>query len=303
MLVGSSMKRYIEEIAKTGSYLILIDEQLNEPNGYLRSLHFIYKVSGGKIRKFVVWEPGRNCNRPLDTTLAGVEYVHPSIFSPSNDLHCVFANDEKELKYQYVEEYVEFQVPSVFVVNRANFIPKTWTLSHKPLESKTPLTPRYFKTELNKYLDSTGLNSFQLSETRNLAFTEVHYLHQAITSERANDLTDLFDFEDERLAVSPIWDWAINLLRLKEENRVSNTYVFIFNAFRPLIERNKSVEKTARVFDSFLKKCKYTLEDLEKRRRKNLKNMMDKYKKMLKTTKETFFSLILQKQLRRLQCL
>jgi len=297
------MKTCIEEIEKTGSYLILIDEQLNESNGYLRSLHFIYRMSEGRIRKFVVWEPGRNCNKPLDTTLAEVEYIHPSSFLPSNDLHCVFVNDEKEEKYQYVGDYVEFQVPSVFVVNHANFIPKVWSLSHKPLESKTPLTPRYFKTELNKYLDSIGLNHFQLSETRNLAFTEVNYLHQAITSERANVLTDLLNFEDEKLAISPIWDWAINLLRLKEENRVSNMYVFIFNAFRPLIERNKSVEKTARVFDSFLKRCRYNLENLDKRRWRNLKKMTDNYQKMLKTTKETLLSLILQKQLLRLQCL
>jgi len=260
-------------------------------------------MSEGRIRKFVVWEPGRNCNKPLDTTLAEVEYIHPSSFSPSNDLHCVFVNDEKEEKYQYVGDYVEFQVPSVFAVNHENFVPKIWSLPHKPLESKTPLTPRYFKTELNKYLDSMGLNGFQLPETSNLAFTEVHYLHQAITSERASDLTELFDFEDERLVVSPIWDWAINLLGLKEENRVSNMYVFIFNAFRPLIERNKSVEKTARVFDSFLKRCNYNLENLEKRRRRNLKNMTDKYQKIMKITKETLLNLILQKQLKRLQCL
>lgn len=297
------MKHDLREVCTTRSFIILVDEQLNQSNGYLRSLQLLVRLSEGKIKRAVVWKPGRNCNKPLDTSGTKLEFVHPSDFSPMNALNCVFANDEKEEVYSYVDRYVEFEVPSIFVLNHAGFIPKAWRLSAKPLESKSTFTPRYFQVELNKYLESTGLANFQLSETRNLAFTEACYLHHAITSERAKTLSDLFDFEDRRLVISPIWDWVIDLLALKEENRVANVYAFVFNALRPLLERNKDVGKTASIFESFLKKYRYDSEVLSKMRRANFKSMSDDYKLLLKEMSENLFRSILKVQLEKLGCL
>jgi hypothetical protein len=296
------LKHDLSEVCRTRSFIIFIDEQLNESNGYLRSLHFLARLSEGKIRRVIIWEPGRNCNEPLDTSGIHLEFVHPSVFSPIDTLHCVFVNDEKEDAYSYVDKYVEFGVPSIFVLNHAVFIPKAWRLSAKPLESKCPYTTRYFQVELNKHLESTGLANFQLSETRNLAFTEICYFHHGITSERAMTLIDLFNFEDKRLAISPIWDWAINLLSLKAENRVTNVYAFVFNALRPLIEKNKDVTKVASSYESLLKSCRYKIEALRKTRKANFKSMSDNYLLLLKETSESFFRSLLKVQLEKLRC-
>ena len=297
-----ALKRDLEEVYRTKSFMIFVDEQLHESNGYLRSLPLLVKLYN--IRRVVVWEPGRNCNKPLNISGFPIQFIHPSNFSPTaNGLACVFANDERDEMYIYVDKYVEFEVPSVFVLNHASFTPKAWKLSAKPLESKCPFVPRHFLVELNKYLESTGLTDFQLRETRNLAFTEACYLHNSITSERAKNLTDLFDFDDKRLAISPIWDWAINLLSLKEENRVANVYAFVFNAFRPHIERNKHVEKTASTFNSFLKRCRYDPEYLNRIRKTNLKTMTHESLLLLKETKEERLRSILKVQLERLGCL
>jgi len=292
----------LAEVYKTNSFIIFIDEQLSDSNGYLRSLHFLIRLSDDKIRNVVVWEPGKNCNKPLDVFGGKFEFIHPSLFSRTNELCCVFANDEKEEEYSYVDKYVEFEVPSIIVVNHVNFIPKAWRLSAKPLESKTQFTPHHFQVELNRYLSSTCLAAYQLPETKNLAFTEVCYLHHAITSEQPKTLPEIFSFENDALAISPIWDWAINLLILKEENKVTNIHAFIFNALRPHIERNKDVEKVANIFENFLKKHRYNIEVITSTRRKILKNKLQKYNYLLKETDEDILKFLLQIQMRKLQC-
>ena len=296
------MKRDLLEVCATRSFIILVDTQLHESNGYLRSLPLLVRLYGQSIKRAVVWEPGKNCNKPLNISGIPIEFIHPSNFSPTDALTCVFANDEKDEVYRYVDKYVEFEVPSIFVLNHARFIPKAWNLSAKPLESKCQFVPRHFQVELNRYLEFTGLADFQLPETKNLAFTELCYLHNAVTSKRAKNLVDLFNFDDQRLAISPIWDWAINLLTLKEENRVANVYAFVFNAFRSLIEKNKHVEKTASAFNSFLKDCRYASENINQIRKAHLKTMTHEYLLLREETKEELLRSILTVHLERLGC-
>ena len=296
------MRQELIDICKTNSFLIFIDEQVGDQNGYLRSFHLLLRLSDGKIKKVIVWEPGRNCNKPLNVSGVQIEFIHPSTFLKTKDFCCVFANDDKDEEYGYVERYVEFEIPSIIVVNHANFIPKAWKLSAKPLESKTQFTPRRFQVELNKYLSSTGLFAYQMPETKNLAFTEICYLHQAITTEHPKTLTELFSFENDLLAISPIWDWAINLLTLKEENKVANIYAFIFNALRPHIERNKDVEKVANIFENFLKKHHYNIETIMSTRRKIFNDKIQQYNYLLNQTDENFLKFLLQIQMRRIQC-
>jgi hypothetical protein len=296
------LTRELNEILKNNSFLIFIDDQLGNSNGYLRSLHLLVRISDNKIRKVVTWEPGRNCNKPLNIFGPQLEFIHPTYFLNVKDVCCVFVNDEREEEYGYVDKYVEFEIPSIFVINHANFIPKAWRLSAKPLESKTQFPPRHFQVELNKYLNSTGLSGYQLTETKNLAFTEICYLHHHLTGERPKTLTELFAFDNDLLAISPIWDWAINLLTLKDENRVTNIYAFIFNAFRPLIERNKDVKKVASIYEDFLKKYHFNIKTLREARNRILKGIFERYKCLLNQTDKDILKSLLQIQMGALQC-
>ncbi|MEM2111084.1 MAG: hypothetical protein QXX08_04305 [Candidatus Bathyarchaeia archaeon] len=301
MLQGQ-LESDFEQVCSDKSFLVFIDHQLNEPNGYLRSLPFVTRLSGGKVKRVVVWEPGRNCNKPLDLSLDGIDFVHPRDFSPINVLHCVIANDEKERIFGYVDKFVEFAVPSIFILSHGSFTPKAWEHSGKPLDSKTSIPPRHFETELNRYLDRTRLTEFQLLETKNLAFTEVCCFHSLIKSERVRTLVDLFDFKDDILTISPIWDWATNLLKLLKENTVANIHAFVFNALRPLIERNKDVSKVSNCFESFIRQCNYDSEILAKIRHIGLKKNFGKYKDLLRESYGSIFGKFLNIQMERLKC-
>ena len=93
---------------------------------------------------------------------------------------------------------------------------------------------------LNEYIEANHLVSYQLRETSNLAITEACCIHTQLTSERPANIVDLFDFEDPRLSISPIWDWSLALCRLKKENIVSNTYTFAFVGVHFLAGGHKS---------------------------------------------------------------
>ncbi|MEM2145819.1 MAG: hypothetical protein QW279_10685 [Candidatus Jordarchaeaceae archaeon] len=294
------LERTLEEVLKKNSFIIFIDEQLANSNGYLRSLPLLIRISGNKIRNVIVWEPGQNCNKPLNLSLTDLNFIHPSSFFKTNELCCLFSNDEKDEMFRYVHKYVESEIPSIIVINNGNFIPNSWRISAKPLESKTYFPPYYFQSELNKYLNSKGLTLYQLPETKNLAFTEICYIHYAITSEKPKKITEIFDFEYDALVISPIWDWAINLLTLKKENKASNMEVFIFDALRPHIERNKDVEKVAIIFETFLKKYHNDIELIISTRKKIFKNQQYDY--LLKQTSENILNTIIQFQLRKLKC-
>jgi len=282
--------------------MIFIDKQLYDSNGYLRSLPLLSRLSGKKLKRAIVWEPGRNCNKPFNLIETPIEFIHPSDFSHTDTLTCVFANDEKDEMYSYVDKYVEFGGPSILVVNHPNFIPKKWRFTGKSLESKCSFVPRNFHVELNKYLESNGLNDFQLLETKNLGFIELCYLHTSITSENPKNLNDLFDFNDKRLAISPMWDWVLKILSLKKENKVANVYTFVFNAFRPLVEKNKNVTKIASIFFSFLKGFGYSQEKVRKTRKRNFKDVKNECLLFLEETTEEKLRSIIKNQMERLEC-
>jgi hypothetical protein len=302
-MLGMILKDQIQELMKARSFMIMVDTQLSEANGYLRSLHFLARISENALRRAVVWEPGRNCNKPLDTTGTNLEFIHPRVFCFSDLLHCIFVNDEKDGRYSYIDRYVEASIPSIVVVNRGKFIPKAWMWTGKPLESKSPFMPCGFEFEIDQFLTQNGLLDFQLRDTKNFAFTEINALHDAATSERAKTVVDLFDFDDERLSPSPIWDWAIALLRLRRENTVANMHVFLFNALRPLLERNKDVGAIASGFESFLKLHRNDEELVSENRKRKLKMGTDGWLRALQSIENSYIRSRLRLQLRRLGCL
>lgn len=267
----------LDTITSSRGFLIFLDEQLADSNGYLRALPLISRIANRRIKYVVVWEPGKNCNKPINLTDTNFKFILPSSFVPRNELHCVFVNDEKEEEHSYLSKYIESGVPSIIVVNHQKFIPKQWRTSSKTIEDKTNYIPHSYKIVLNKFLESNGLSTFQLRETNNLAFTETCYIHFILTSERCEKITDLFNFEDKRLALSPIWDWCISLCRLKKENLVANTLAFTFNAFRPSIEANKYVSQVAKKIDSFLQRYHYSQTAIEEIRKKMITDQSSFY--------------------------
>jgi|GEM_PF-4767989 len=218
-----------------------VDPQVSQSNGYLRSLPLLSRVSRVKFDKVVTWEAGKNCKVPLAFSTDSIGYVSPSA-EVGSGVHCVYANDETEEKFGHLAKYVESGRRIAVVVDHEGFIPSDWESSGKPVESKFEVLPKFYLREFNRYVEAKGLSAAgpfdPKTSTRNLALFEAGELHWAITGRRPKSPAELLDFQDDRLCISPIWVWAERLIKLKQENVVSNRLVFIFNALRPSIEIN-----------------------------------------------------------------
>jgi len=293
----------LQSIHKNKSFLILIDNQTNQSNGYLRSLPLLIRLTSNKLKKIVVWEPGRNCNKPLNLVNSKLLFIRPANVNFSDEIHVVFGNDEYEKKYRHVERTIEMRIPSIIVVDRADFIPKGWKNVGKTLESKCSLPPLYFASEFTEYLKNSGLDEYQIPGTKNLVFAELNYFHNLLTGNSAAVLSDLFNFEEDKLSISPMWDWLLKLLLLKEENIVRNFRIFSFNAMRPWIERNKDVRLVADIFADFLRKMQYSKHQLIRLRKVKLRKINGLIKKIRKETKSNFIRNFIVNQLERVKCL
>jgi hypothetical protein len=297
------VKGMLRDIHENKNFLIFIDSQTNQSNGYMRSLSLLTRLSGDGLKRIVVWEPGRNCNKPLNLLDTELLFIRPNNVTFSNELHVVFGKVEQEEEYRHVERIVEMRIPSIIVVDRSKFIPKGWKNVGKTLESKCSFPPLHFTSEFADYTSNSGLDEYQIPETRNLVFAELNYFHSLLTGNRADALGDLFDFEEDKLSASPIWNWILKLLFLKEENRVKNFRVFSFNAMRPWIERNKDVRLTADIFTDFLRSLRYSKQKLVKLRKIKLRKTNSLVRKILKEAKGGFMGDLIVSQLEKVQCL
>lgn len=293
----------LRDIHENKHFVIFIDTQTNQSNGYLRSLPLLIRLSGDGLKRTIIWEPGRNCNKPLNLLDLELLFIHPTNVTFSNEMHVAFGNTEREEEYRHVERIVEMRIPSIIVIDRSGFIPKGWKSVGKTLESKCSFPPLYFRSEFVDYLSRSGLDEYQIPETMNLVFAELNYLNSLLTGKRAEVLGDLFNFDDDKLSASPIWDWVLKLLLLKEENRVKNFRIFSFNAMRPWIERNKDVRMIADIFTDFLRSLRYSKEKMIRVRKTKLQKTSSQFRSVLKEVKGNFMEGLVVNQLERVKCL
>jgi hypothetical protein len=199
--------------------------------------------------------------------------LHADTIDPG--LITIFCREDLESHFHYVSYLVECQYPRIFVTTHQSFSPETWKIAGKKLEDRTPHLSVSFESLYREFLKNHHYSSFQLKETKNVELFLVATFTHAMTGKKVRSLFDLFDFSDPLLSLSPIWDWAIRLLEMKKENIVANMSVFIFNAWRPWIERNIYVDGIKTIYFDFLKDMQFSLRKIQNCRSEFLSDSKD----------------------------
>jgi hypothetical protein len=289
------------DIIQNKTFLVLIDPHIKESNGYLRSVPLIERLSGYSLDTTIAWEAGKNCKKPLNICHNNLSFVHPLHVQNESRFLAIAVNSVNDEKTNYVQRMIDRPTPRVFITDNYDYVPSGWSLSFLPLTQRSHLAPLSFMTELGRLLKQDQLESYVLRETKNLAFIELAYLNHKITGEKVSNLVNLFDYQSEESAILPIWDWALNLLDLKDQNAVVDKLTFVFNAFRPWIDQHMYVNSVSNVVYEHLNSVNFNAKTLRDERQKILKLDKSRLMEKIQDDNDPTFQRLIRKQMERIQ--
>jgi hypothetical protein len=236
----------LKSIKSSKGYLVLNDEQVSQNSGYMRSLplltHFLKHDIAGVVGKpsshECIW-PAPVGNFPYSYVPVGTD---DSLQIPrKTGMLCVYVHEGLDDQLHYVSECIEKKYPTLFITTKPRYIPAGWKKSGLTLEDRSEHSMDYLGL-LKDYCHTLGLKTRLPMSTENLTFIELYYIHTHLTNRTIVKVDQLFDFEDPRLTISPIWDMAIKIAWLKEENPHSDPADFVFSSICPYIEKSSDLE-------------------------------------------------------------
>ena len=257
----------LADLIHSNSYTTCIDPQFGYSNGYPRALPLLLSLPDQRPISIVTPQPGNNCTTPINLFSENVHFTTPVDVEFSDEFQIILVDRESESQCGYISRMIEYQSPKIFLVQESGFIPNSWIFSEKRLEDRASVTPIRFEQKYLATIRDYNLESFQMPETKNIFFVLLAYIQSLLTGRKPANLTDIFNYDDPRLTVTPIWDLAIRAIELRQDNHVQNNRVFLFNAFRPWLERNKDVSIVSQKIDNLLSLCKYQIPLIKERRR------------------------------------
>lgn len=260
----STLTLWINEVQSDSAYFVFYDPQAKESNGYLRSYPLLASLIGDNHFSLISKEAGHNCPIPinlLENTKARASLIGTPLLS--DEISVIHVDAEEDEKLGYVTDYIETTTPRIFITGEESYVPSKWKITGRNLQDRTQISRQKFEKVYSSFLAQNELTDYQLAETKNIAFLYLAKIHHQLTGERVHHLAELFDYENPNLAASPIWDLALRIIKLREENRVSDLKAFTFNALRPWIERNMYVDVVAERILQMMDTKKKTTEDIQ----------------------------------------
>lgn len=266
-----TLSLWIDEVQSDHTYFVYYDSQAGESNGYLRSYPLLASVMGTKLFSLISEFAGKNCRRPVN--LLSNPNTHSMVIGDDlylDEISIIHVEPRLDQETGYVTKYLETNVPRIFLTGNPEYMPARWMESGRTLLDRCPYQIQKYETYYADYLEKKDLTAYQLEETKNIIFLHLAKINSQLTGKRKNHLTDLFDYEDPNLAPSPIWDIAVRVLMLKNENYVQNIEIFIFNAMRPWIEKNMYIDSVSTKIFSLIKEGKYSVKGIQTLREQKL---------------------------------
>lgn len=260
----STLTVWINDIQSDSAYFVFYDPQAKEANGYLRSYPLLASLMGDNRFSLISKEAGHNCPIPvnlLENTDARASLIGTPLLS--DEISVIHVEAEEDEKLGYVTDYIETTTPRIFISGEERYVPSKWKITGRNLQDRTQIARQRFETVYSSFLSQNELTDYQLAETKNIAFLYLAKIHHQLTGEKVHHLAELFDYENPNLAASPIWDLALRIIKLREENKVSDLKAFTFNSLRPWIERNMYVDAVAERILQLMDTKKKTIEDIQ----------------------------------------
>jgi hypothetical protein len=291
----------INSIKSSKSYLVFYDDQVLQKYGYLRSLPLLTHILKRENASVVGKQPDKDCIFPIP--IGDVPYTYIPIgcdvtlqIPGKTGVLCVYVDEELDEDLHYVSECIEQKYPMILVVAKPAYIPKGWKKSGLTLEDRSEYSMDYLGL-LKDYAKSRGLSTNIKISMNNLALIELYHIHTHLTNKTLLKTEDLFDFEDPRLTISPIWDIAIKIAFIKEENQDSDN--FVLSCISPYFEKDSDLE---RVGDKILKLLSHYSFDWEKIKHyrdvtKVSQFSIKKNRDLIETMENSYLRKILQNQL------
>jgi len=262
----STLLTIIEDIESENSYFIYYDPQAKEANGYLRSFSLIAAHNGNKQITVVSKKAGNNCEIPVNLLSDSMHFSLVGSSLKPSELSVVHIDPELDASDGYVTNYLETHAPKVFLTGECDYVPSKWCDNGRDLLQRCTHPIQKYEKIFAIYLSESSLNEYKLDETKNLAFIQISKINSLLSNKITHSLFDLFDYQNPDLAPSPIWDIAIRIWKLQENNIVRKKSTFIFNALRPWIERNMDVSKLAEIIHELIKSANYSIDGICEKR-------------------------------------
>lgn len=235
---------YIQDIIRNNNYLIIIDTQSSQPFGFLRSVPLLHEISGCMDLSIFYPEAAISGNHPLKL-IQDISFLDPSNCSDKNSiLTLIILNSEFEEETGYVSSIIETNTPKIFVGDCVGFTPKNWRYSGKSIEEKSIIIPLKYDRVYSEVIEKNCLQEFQLKRTKNIFFNNLYRLKYHLLGKKSAEISDLFNFEEEILAITPIWDILVELLcNVKSDS--DDQFNDIFISLKPWIEDEKDVKSVS----------------------------------------------------------
>ncbi|EHQ36188.1 hypothetical protein [Methanoplanus limicola] len=234
---------YIQDIIRNNNYLIIIDTQSSQPFGSLRSVPLLHEISGCMDLSIFDPEAAISRNFPLKL-IQDISFQDLSNCSDKGSLlSLIILNSGYEEKTGYVSSIIESNTPKIFVGDSIGFTPKNWRYSGKSIEEKSIQIPLNYNRVYSKFIEDNCLQEFQFKTTKNVFFNNLYRLEYRLLGKKSAQVSDLFNFGEEILAITPIWDILVELLgNIKSSNDKFND---ISISLKPWIEDENDVKSVS----------------------------------------------------------